>query len=487
MIEVQNVSGGYEEKPIVVHVDFSVSKGEFFGVVGPNGCGKTTLFKMMSGVLPLWSGTVSIDSRTIDQYDRKSLARKVATLPQIQQSYFTYSVDETVMMGRYAYQSGLFKQPSAEDEQVVERILHQMGLTQMRHLPITELSGGERQRVYLAQALSQEPDVLLLDEPTNHLDFSYQKQLLDELKQLTLTDELTVVSIFHDLNIASLYCDRLLLMEEGSIKKMGTPDAVMQKELLEGVYQSTIDVYANPSVASPQMNVMPGYLSSASSELSSELLQVSDEKILFQVKRPLKTFSSAVVGAGFGWYQNFVNYHVDKNFTCDAPDRFMKEKFHEWGLPEHETLAMMTAANVTNFAKRYVCENNFTLLVLVTAGTSNAVDVLYGAEHGFVATPGTVNTWVFVEGELSEQAFIQAVVTATEAKTKAFTDCEITDQLTGTMATGTSTDSILIASTQTGEHVEYAGPVTALGSTIGRAVYEATVEAIKNSFQGKRV
>ncbi|MFG6147761.1 adenosylcobinamide amidohydrolase [Halobacillus sp. B23F22_1] len=487
MIKVKNVCGGYEEKPIVDHVDFFVSKGEFFGVVGPNGCGKTTLFKMMSGVLPLWSGTVSIDERTIDEYDRKSLARKVATLPQIQQSYFTYSVYETVMMGRYAYQTGLFKQPSVEDEKVVERILHQTGLTQMRHLPITALSGGERQRVYLAQALSQEPDVLLLDEPTNHLDFSYQKQLLDELKKLTLTDELTVVSIFHDLNIASLYCDRLLLMEEGRIKKMGTPDEVMQKDLLEGVYQSTIDVYANPSVASPQMNVMPGYLSTAFSQLSPESLQVSKEKLLFQTKRPLKTFSSAVVGAGFGWYQNFVNYHVEKSFRCDSPERFMKGKFREWKLPEHETLAMMTAAYVTNYAKRYVYENDFTLLVIVTAGTSNAVDVLHGAKHGFIAAPGTVNTWVFVEGELSEQAFIQGVVTATEAKTKAFSDCKITDQLTGTKATGTSTDSILIASSQTGQHVEYAGPVTPLGRTIGRTVFEATVEAIENSLKGKRV
>ncbi|MCP3027863.1 adenosylcobinamide amidohydrolase [Halobacillus sp. A5] len=486
MIEVNSLSGGYGDRTIVNQVDFSVARGEFFGVAGPNGCGKTTLFKMMSGVLPLWRGTVSIDGRTIDQYDRNSLARKVATLPQLQQSYFTYSVQETVMMGRYAYQSGLFKQPSMEDEQVVERILHQLGLDEMKHLPITQLSGGERQRVYLAQALSQEPDVLLLDEPTNHLDFSYQKQLLDELKALTNNDRLTVVSIFHDLNIASLYCDRLLLMEKGSIKKMGTPVAVMQRPLLEGVYQSAIDVYANPTVASPQMNVLPDYTLKYSSTVSPDLLQVSEEKLLFQTDRPLKTYSSAVVGAGFGWYQHFVNYHVEKSFSCEAPDELMKEKFKEWDLPEYDTLAMMTAAYVTNYASRCVQEDGFSLLVIVTAGLSNAVDVLYGAKHGFTPAPGTVNTWVFVEGELSEQAFIQAIITATEAKTKAFADCEITDRLTGTPATGTSTDSMLVAATQTGVHLEYAGTITPLGSCIGRTVYEATVEAIKNSSIGKQ-
>ncbi|WP_431803790.1 adenosylcobinamide amidohydrolase [Halobacillus andaensis] len=211
------------------------------------------------------------------------------------------------------------------------------------------------------------------------------------------------------------------------------------------------------------------------------------KKLVFQTSQPLKTFSSAVVGAGFGWYNHFVNYHVDKSFDCSQPDAFMREKFKEWQLPEHETLAMMTAAYVTNYASRHIIEDDFSLYVVVTAGTSNAVDVLHGEKHGFIAAPGTVNTWIFVEGELSDQAFIQAVITATEAKTKAFGECEITDPITNTPATGTSTDSLLVASTQTGTHIEYAGPVTKLGSRIGRAVYEATASAIEHSLKGKQL
>ncbi|UOR10871.1 ABC transporter ATP-binding protein [Halobacillus amylolyticus] len=291
MIEVTNMTGGYETKPIVDHVDFQVNRGEFFGVVGPNGSGKTTLFKLMSGILPLWEGEVVIDRKPLEHYPRKQLARKVATLPQVQQSFFSYNVYETVMMGRYAYQSGFFKQPTERDKEVAEQVLEQTGLTDMYSLPLDHLSGGERQRVYLAQALVQEPDILLLDEPTNYLDFSYQKQLLDELKQLSLTNHLTVVSIFHDLNIASLYCDRLLLIDQGQITQIGKPEEVMQKPLLERVYHSSIDVHANPTLSSPQMNLLPDYfLDKTRTAIKPELVEATEEKVLVRTPSCLKPF-----------------------------------------------------------------------------------------------------------------------------------------------------------------------------------------------------
>lgn len=480
MIHVTNMTGGYEETPIVDAISFEVDRGEFFGVVGPNGSGKTTLFKLMSRILPLWEGEVFIEQKPLQHYTRKQLARKVATLPQVQQSFYSYNVYETVMMGRYAYQTGFFKQPTDRDRQVVEDVLKQTGLTTMQEFPLDHLSGGERQRVYLAQALTQEPDVLLLDEPTNHLDFSYQKQLLDDLKQLSLTKGLTVVSIFHDLNIASLYCDRLLLMNQGKIRQIGRPVEVMQKALLEQVYQSSIDVHANPTLSSPQMNLLPDYpLEKAESVLSPALVEVTEEKVLIRTNQLLKTFSSALMGGGFGWYRNFINYHVDKNFNCDSPRQLMIEKCHGWGLDVHDSLAMMTAAHLPDYAVRFSTEEKVPILIVVTAGTGNAVDVVHGGNRMVNKQPGTVNSWIFIDGHLSEQAFIQGIVTATEAKTKAFSFCEIRDSLTGTLATGTSTDSILIASTQTGKSLEYAGPITVLGSRIGKMVYAATKEAIE--------
>lgn len=481
MIQVSNMTGGYEEIPIVHAISFQIGRGEFFGVVGPNGSGKTTLFKLMSRILPLWEGEVFIEQKPLKQYSRKQLARKVATLPQMQQNFFSYNVYETVMMGRYAYQTGFFKQPTDHDKEVVEAVLKQTGLTAMREYPLDHLSGGERQRVYLAQALTQEPDVLLLDEPTNHLDFSYQKQLLDDLKQLSLTKGLTVVSIFHDLNIASLYCDRLLLMDRGQVRQIGKPEKVMQKTLLEGVYQSSIDVHANPTLSNPQMNLLPDYhLEKAKTILSPDLVQVTNEKVTIQTPQLLKTFSSALMGGGFGWYRNFINYHVDKSFDSDSPRQLMIEKCHGWGFDEHDTLAMMTAAHLPDYAVRFSTEEMVSILIVVTAGIGNAVDVVHGGNRLGNKQPGTVNTWIFIDGNLLEQAFIQGIVTATEAKTKAFSYCGIKDLLTDTIATGTSTDSVLIASTQTGKKLEYAGPITFLGSRIGEMVYAATKEAIEH-------
>ncbi|MFD2923731.1 adenosylcobinamide amidohydrolase [Halobacillus naozhouensis] len=480
MIQVKNITGGYDKSPIVDHVHFQVNRGEFFGVVGPNGSGKTTLIKLLNGVLPLWEGEVIIDRQPLEYYGRKHLARKVATLPQIQQSFFSYNVYETVMMGRYAYQSGFIKQPNERDKEVTEKVLEKTGLVDMKFLPLAHLSGGERQRVYLAQALAQEPDILLLDEPTNHLDFSYQKQLLDELKQLSLTNHLTVVSIFHDLNIASLYCDRLLLIDQGQITKVGKPEEVMQKPLLESIYHSSIDVHPNPTLSSPQMNLLPNYfLDRTKTTIKSELVEATEEKVLVRTPQLLKTFSSAVMGGGFGWYRNFINYHVDKSFHCEFPTQFMIEKCQQWELPEHDTLAMMTAAYLPDYSERYFKAEGMSILILVTAGLGNAVDVVHGDKRVKEHQPGTVNTWVFIDGHLSEQAFIQGIVTATEAKTQAFSTCGIKDPLTNTSATGTSTDSIMIASTQTGRQLEYAGPITFLGSKVGQMIYEATKEAIE--------
>ncbi len=480
MIQVTNMTGGYDAQPIVNDVDFQVNRGEFFGVVGPNGSGKTTLFKLMSGILPLWKGEVMVDQQPLEHYGRKQLARKIATLPQIQQSFFSYNVFETVMMGRYAYQSGFLKQPAERDKEVVRNVLEQTGLTEMSSLPLHQLSGGEKQRAYLAQALAQEPDILLLDEPTNHLDFSYQKQLLDEMKQLSLSDQLTVVSIFHDLNTAGLYCDRLLLMDHGKVIHLGKPEEVIQKSLLEQVYHSSIAVHANPTVSSPQMNLLPSYASDDKrTTITPELVKATEEKVIVSTCKPLKTFSSALMGGGFGWYRNFVNCHVDKSFTCDSPDQFLVGRCQQWGLAEQDTLAMMTAAYLPDYSELFFKGDGVSILIVVTAGLGNAVDVVYGEKHVETNNPGTINTWIFVEGNLSEQAFIQGIVTATEAKTKAISDCGIKDPLTNTGATGTSTDSMMIASTQTGKSLEYAGPITLLGSKIGRMSYEATKEAIE--------
>jgi iron complex transport system ATP-binding protein len=161
MLNVHRLSVGYEETVIVDKVDFQVETGEFFGILGPNGSGKTTLLKALSGILPQSSGEIMFNGKYLSDYSSKELAKLIAVLPQNSSHSFSYSVKETVMLGRYPHQKGLFKAISSYDEEIVYEAMTRTGVEGLQHRKLDELSGGEKQRVFLAQALAQEPKVIL--------------------------------------------------------------------------------------------------------------------------------------------------------------------------------------------------------------------------------------------------------------------------------------------------------------------------------------
>lgn len=478
MLVVENVSGGYQDISIIKKISFHVNEGEILGILGPNGSGKTTLLKMISGVIPVREGTIMLDGMPLSSYSPKKLAQKVAVLPQMTAHAFDYSVKETVSLGRYPFQKGLFKQWTNQDEKIVQEVMKQTNISHLESKSLHEISGGEKQRVFLAQALAQQPKLLLLDEPTNHLDISHQKNLLDQLKWWSKQCGLTVVSIFHDLNLASLYCDRILLLSNGKIKAFDQPNHVLEEEVIKQVYEANIKKQPHPELPRPQVMLSP-------TEQKDEFLiqqkdvHVSKEIISLCSSVPLKTLSSAVIGAGFGWYTTFVNRHVTKDYYCDDVEEEMKQFLIKHYFHPKETVGMMTAAKLEDVAIREMKEGNVSIVVVVTAGVSNAVDASKSYEHGVHFHPGTINTWIFINGTLSDEAYIQAIMTATEAKTKAMYDKKIMDNVTNTIATGTSTDSILIAATQQGEMIPYAGTITKLGKMIGKGVYDCTKEAIQ--------
>ncbi|KAB7705371.1 ATP-binding cassette domain-containing protein [Bacillus aerolatus] len=488
MIQVEHLSGGYYGKLIVRDMSFTVQKGELFGILGPNGSGKTTLMKMMSGILLASSGEMWIKEKRLSDYTSKELAKRVAVLPQMASQAFSYSVKETVSLGRYAHQSGFFPVWREEDEQAVKQAMEQTGVALFAETSLEELSGGERQRVFLAQALAQEPEVLLLDEPTNHLDLSFQKELLDLLKKMTKETGLTVVSIFHDLNLASLYCDRLLLMEDGELHKLGIPSEVLKEEPVQHVYKTDIHQRPHPEVPKPQMSILPEKMLEDEEEVEVDgtCIRQNGEFIALDAPILLKTLSAGVTGAGWGWHRSFVNRRVDKNYWHDSYKEDMKQFLRRYGFDVNETVGMMTAVHLHTAAYRLVEVEGISVFAAVTAGVGNAVDVSRAAEHDRAFLPGTINTWVFANGHLSEEAFVQAVMTATEAKVKALIDKSVKDPLTGSQATGTSTDSVLIAATQRGTYQSFAGTITPLGQAIGKAVYECTVQALENGGIGER-
>ncbi|MFO1446494.1 adenosylcobinamide amidohydrolase [Bacillus sp. Bva_UNVM-123] len=483
MLNVQQLSGGYFGSSILKNVSFQLDKGELLGILGPNGSGKTTLLKMLSGILPFSDGEVLLKGKSLKDFSAKELAKIIAVLPQHSSEAFSYTVKETVGLGRYAHQKGWFQTWSENDEQIVKMAMEQTGVSHFENHYIHELSGGERQRVFLAQALAQEPEILLLDEPTNHLDLSFQKDLLDLLKSWTKDRELTVISIFHDLNLAGLYCDRLILLEGGEININHTPNEVLREERIRSVYNTKIKKQPHPIVAAPQMVLLPEEFADKKETyyIDTSFLEMFESHFVLRSPLPLRTMSSGVVGSGTGWHHTFVNRHVNKDYDCTDHRREMVDYLKAHGFEPTETVGMMTAVMLDDVSFQFYKEEGFAVFVVVTAGVGNAIDATRGIEHHFQMVPGTINTWIFISGDLTEEAFIQSIMTATEAKAKVLHELEVKDHVTGTIATGTSTDSILIASTQRGKKLDYAGTITPLGKVIGKGVSECTRDSIVKS------
>ena len=244
---------------------------------------------------------MTIDGQQVSHYSQKEFARKVAVLPQLHAHAFSHTVRETVNLGRYPHQSGLFSSWSDEDERAVVEAMKSTGITRYGKQSIELLSGGEQQRVFVAQALAQQAPVLLLDEPTNHLDIAHQQQLLDTIRKQAVENGLTVVSVFHDINLASLYCDRLLLMDDGQVSKIGYPQDVIREEEIETVYKVRVKTEPHPELPKPQITLLPDIRDENSSPIvTKEDFFVSSEYVVLRAKSPLKTVSSAVHNAGTG-------------------------------------------------------------------------------------------------------------------------------------------------------------------------------------------
>jgi len=481
VIVVEHLSGGYEDVPIVKDISFTVEKGKILGILGPNGSGKSTLLKVMSGILPAVEGTISIDGQNILSYNARTLAKKMAVLPQLHANAFSNSVREAISLGRYPHQTGFFSSWSEQDEQAVQHAMLQTGIKRYEHTPMEFLSGGEQQRVFVAQALAQTAEILLLDEPTNHLDIAHQRQILDMVRKEAVECGLTVVMVLHDMNLASLYCDELLLMESGQMRAFGAPHEVLIASQIEEIYQARVATYAHPEIPKPQITMMPAasdYQQRA--VIKKEHFIITEHFIQLQSEIPLKTVSSAVHNPGIGWHNCLLNRSVPSDYVISDVKREVNEFLKRGHFSPTNTVVMLTAVPTALVAINEFSAPFGSVIVAVTAGVGNAVDVSRVHERQDEPYIGTINTWVIINGCLSEEAFFQAMMTATEAKTKAMQSENIRDERSGTIATGTATDSLLIAATQKGTEMLYGGPITEVGKMIAKGVFETTVQAIRN-------
>jgi len=235
MLKVENLNAGYNGADVIFDINFEVQRGESLCVLGPNGCGKSTLLKSIARIIE-YRGSINMDGENISAVPRKELAKKIALLNQNAQVYFPYTVYETVSMGRYAWSQGLFKNLSAGDEDVIEDILKNMDIWDIKDRMIDELSGGTLQRVFLARALSQTPELILLDEPANHLDLKHQIDLLSFLKSWVKENNKSLIGVFHDLNLARRFGDTAIVMKNGKIAANGGINDVLNGDILNNAY-----------------------------------------------------------------------------------------------------------------------------------------------------------------------------------------------------------------------------------------------------------
>ena len=255
-ITVKNLSHSFGKDPVLNNISFHIPQGDFFIIIGPNGSGKTTLMKIISGIIKPQEGELKILDRQIKQYQRKTLAKHIAFVPQMSSTDFPFTVTEIVLMGRSPY-LGMLGLEGKKDHEIVKQAIAFTGLEKLAHRTLGHLSGGEQQRVFIARAICQEPDIILLDEPTAALDLAYQARIMDLMDQLKREKGITIVMVSHDINLAAMYADHLLLLRDGSIMCKGTPDEVITYQNLENAYGCTVLVDESPLGNFPRITLVP--------------------------------------------------------------------------------------------------------------------------------------------------------------------------------------------------------------------------------------
>jgi len=252
-VVMDNIWFDYGDRKVLKAFQFSTSK-EIIGIVGPNGCGKTTLLRLLARILVPKEGAILVDGRDLQSLSPKEIGKRISLLPQNSSITFEFTAFDVVLMGRNPHLDR-FETASKHEFGIAEEAMKLTRTWDLRDRFVTELSGGEKQKVLIARAIAQEPRILLLDEPTAHLDIGAQLEILELIKALNKEKSITIIAVFHDLNIAARYCSRLLLIHEGKIMSAGVPEEVLTPENIKRVY--TVDAKVGRNMETDSIQVVP--------------------------------------------------------------------------------------------------------------------------------------------------------------------------------------------------------------------------------------
>ena len=239
-IEVKNLSFSYADRQVLHDISFKVGQGEFVSILGPNGVGKSTLFRCMLGLLSGYSGQVLVNGLDRRKMSVRQCAKEIAYIPQSSSPAFNYSVFDIVLMGSTPSLAG-FRSPSAESRERCEWALDKIGITELSQRCFHRLSGGERQLVMIARALTQNAPILMLDEPTANLDFGNQLRVLQQMKSLS-REGYTIIQTTHHPEKSFMFSDRILAVSGGKLLLDGKPSEVLTDRIMHELYGVEVDI-----------------------------------------------------------------------------------------------------------------------------------------------------------------------------------------------------------------------------------------------------
>lgn len=249
-LRAEAVTVGYGDAPVVRDLTLEIPDGRVTTIIGPNGCGKSTMLRTLARLLKPTDGRVVLDGEPITSYPTREIARRMALLPQTPVAPEGLLVRDLVGRGRHPHQRW-FSQWSADDESVVEAALEMTDTADLRDRALDQLSGGQRQRAWIAMTLAQDTELLLLDEPTTYLDLAHQVEVLDLVTRLNRERGRTVAMVLHDLNLAARYSDHMVVMLGGAIVTQGPPGEVVTESMLAEVFGLDADVLPDPRTGLP--------------------------------------------------------------------------------------------------------------------------------------------------------------------------------------------------------------------------------------------
>lgn len=257
LLEIENLRSGYGANTVLKNLSLELAAGEFLGIIGPNGCGKSTLVKTISGVLKPQGGQIRWEGHELLRLNAGERARLLAVVAQNSSLPGAFTAAEIVMLGRTPHLSA-FQQESSTDWEIVQDAMQAADCWQLAERPVGELSGGERQRVLFALALAQQPRLLLLDEPTTYLDINYQVNIMEIGRRwLHAVPGRAMLGVLHDLNLAAQYCHRLILLKKGEIIAQGSPQEVVTAENIRQAYGASVIVAPHPLNELPTTFILP--------------------------------------------------------------------------------------------------------------------------------------------------------------------------------------------------------------------------------------